>query len=54
MLFRSRIRVDSRPGRGTTFTVLLSPAAAEVRRGVDVQSVIDRAGIGIESRESAS
>ncbi len=49
-----RIRVDSRPGRGTTFTVLLSPAAAEVRRGVDVQSVIDRAGIGIESRESAS
>lgn len=44
-----RIRVDSRLGRGTTFSVLLSPAAAEVRRGGGVESVIDRARIGAEA-----
>ena len=40
-----RIRVDSRLGRGATFTVLLSPAAAAVPQGIDLKSSVDRARI---------
>ena len=44
-----RIRVDSRLGHGATFTILLSPEAAEVRRGGELKPAMDRGRIEAEA-----
>lgn len=44
-----RIMVDSRLGRGATFTVLLAPAPPPVRKGVDLLSATDKTQIEVEA-----